>query len=170
MIEMKVKTIAADMEKHHPVMILTDAEEKRYLPIWIGGPEAYAILLELQGTPQPRPLTHDLLKNVIEGLRSRVKHIVVNDLQDSTYFARIILEIDGKEVEIDARPSDSIALALRCQAPIYVSEKVMQTASPNEEKLTEEKKRFQEFIKTISADQFANPDPLLEQPKPPAED
>lgn len=179
MIEMRVKTIAADVEKNNPVMILTDAEEKRYLPIWIGSAEAWAILTEMQGLSNPRPMTHDLLKAVIEHLNSRVKHIVVNDLQDLTYFARIVIEADGKEIEIDARPSDSIALALRCQVPIFVSEKVMQTASPNEEKLAEEKRKFKEFVKNLSADMFADPNAAVggaseggavEQPKPPVED
>jgi len=179
MIEMRVKTIAADVEKNSPIMILTDVEEKRYLPIWIGNAEAWAIMTEMQGAPSPRPMTHDLLKSVIEHLNARVKHIVVNDLQELTYFARIVIETDGKEIEIDARPSDSIALALRCQVPIFVSEKVIQTASPNEEKLAEEKRKFREFVRNLSADMFADPNATvggsfdggtIEKPKPPAED
>ena len=121
MVEMKVKTIAVDAETRHPVMILTDADEKHYLPIWIGNNEAQAILSEMEGLASPRPMTHDLIKTLLEQFNTGIKRVIVNDLQDSTYFARIVMEIEGKESEIDARPSDSVALALRFKAPIFVA-------------------------------------------------
>lgn len=169
MVEMKVKTIAVDAETRHPVMILTDAEEKHYLPIWIGNPEAQAILFELEGFAPPRPMTHDLIKLLLDQMNMGLKRVVVNDLQDSTYFARLVLENDGKESEVDARPSDSVALALRFKAPIFVAEKVMQAALPNKEKIAEDNKKFKEFIAHVSPEMFTTP-PAPPSPKGGAED
>ena len=157
MVEMKVKTIAVDAETRHPVMILTDADEKHYLPIWIGNNEAQAILSEMEGLASPRPMTHDLIKTLLEQFNTGIKRVIVNDLQDSTYFARIVMEIEGKESEIDARPSDSVALALRFKAPIFVAEKVMQAALPNKEKIAEDAKKFKEFIEHVTPEMFVNP-------------
>lgn len=158
MIEMKVKTIAMDTDAKAPVMILTDLDEKRYLPIWIGHAEAAAIMTELEGGSPPRPVAHDLLKIVLLTFRARVRRVVVNDLQDTTYFARLILEADGKEIEIDARPSDSVALALRFKAPIFVTEGVIQQASiPDKSKMAEENRKFREFVEHVSADMFSSP-------------
>lgn len=115
---------------NHRVVVLKDlqSEEERLLPIWIGPFEAEAIALQMQGTEVPRPLTHDLLKAVIGALGGTVSHILVNDLSDNTFYARIAINIDGRELEVDSRPSDAIALAVRVQAPIYVAESVMEAA------------------------------------------
>lgn len=158
MIEMKVKTIAMDTESKAPVMILTDLDERRYLPIWIGGYEAAAIIDELEGNARARPMTHDLLKIICTMFNTKVRRVIVNDLQESTYFARLVLETDGKEVEVDARPSDSVAMALRFKAPIFVTENVIQAASiADKGKLAEENRKFKDFIEHLSADMFMAP-------------
>lgn len=155
MIEMKVKTIALDADTKNPVMILTDLEEKRFLPIWIGSAEAQAILSEMEGIAQSRPMTHDLMKQIVEHHGGKVRRIVVNDLQEQTYFARIVFEANGKESELDARPSDSVALALRFKAPVYVTEQVIQKAAiPDKSKLAEENRKFKEFVEHLSAEMF----------------
>lgn len=165
MIEMKVKTIAMDTESKTPVMILTDLDERRFLPIWIGNFEAAAIVDELEGNPRARPMTHDLLKIICQMFNTRLRRVVVNDLQESTYFARLVLETDGKETEIDARPSDSVALALRFKAPIFVTEKVIQAASiADKQKLAEENRKFKEFIEHLSAEMFVTPGAAVEPP------
>ncbi len=155
MIEMKVKYIAIEQETKSPVMVLTDAEEKRFLPIWIGPFEAQSIAQVLEGVSSPRPMTHDLIRNIIEQFGSKVRRIVVNDIQDQTFYARIILENEGRETEIDARPSDSVAIALRFKAPIFVAEGVIQSASVvDKDKAAKDKKQFKEFVDRISADMF----------------
>jgi len=156
MVEMKVKIIALEQETKNPVMFLTDIEDKHFLMIWIGGFEAQAIITEMDGISGPRPMTHDLMKSVMEQLGGKVKRVVINDLQDQTFFARIVIERDGGEMEIDARPSDSVALALRFKAPIFVTENVMlQAALPNSKKIEEDNKKFKEFIENLSADAFS---------------
>ena len=110
------------------VVLLKSDEDSRTLPIFIGGAEAQAIALHLDRVELPRPLTHDLFKRVIDCLECRLKRIVVNDIAESTFFAVLVFERDGGEFEVDARPSDAIALALRCGAPLYVTRKVMDKA------------------------------------------
>ncbi len=131
MIPVTIQSIQVSLMSHHRVIILKDAagRDERLLPIWIGPFEADAIANHLQGTTPPRPLTHDLLRSVIGALGATVSHVVINDLSDSTFFAKIIVRLKGEEIEIDARPSDAIALAVRMQAPIYVAEHVMDQAS-----------------------------------------
>jgi bifunctional DNase/RNase len=111
------------------IVILKDQSSDRYLPIWIGPCEAEAITLELKGVEVARPLTHDLLKSVISELGGTVEHIVVNDLRNETFFARVIVNVNGRRLEIDSRPSDAIALAVRVKVPIFVAETVMDRAS-----------------------------------------
>jgi len=163
MIEMKVKTIALDSESKGPVMILTDIDEKRFLPIWIGSFEAAAIIDEVEGNNRTRPMTHDLTKSLLEHLNAKVLRVVINELQESTYFAQMIVESDGKETAFDARPSDSVALAVRFKAPIFVTEHVIQKASiADKAKLDEDSKKFHEFIEHVSAEMFAVPGMHLE--------
>ncbi len=116
---------------NHRVVVLKDieADEERLLPIWIGPFESDAITLKLQGAEVPRPLTHDLLRSVIESLGATLLHVVICDLSDSTFFARLVLQVHGEEMEIDARPSDAIALAVRAQAPIFAAESVLDAAA-----------------------------------------
>lgn len=116
---------------HHRVVILKDlhAEDERLLPIWIGPFEADAITVQLQGQEVARPLTHDLLKSTINTLGATVSHIFIHDLSENTFFARIVMRANGEDLEVDSRPSDAIALAVRTQSPIYVDEEVLNRAS-----------------------------------------
>jgi bifunctional DNase/RNase len=127
-LEMKVRGLALDPLSNMPIVILRDEEEKRSLPIWVGIFEANAIALELEKIATPRPMTHDLMKNILESLDARVAKIVVNDLRDNTFFAVIHLHLGDSEITVDCRPSDAIALALRVGAPIFVEEEVVQKA------------------------------------------
>lgn len=128
MIEMIVDSIRVSMMNYQRVVILKEKVTDRYLPIWIGANEADAIAIKLQGVSVPRPLTHDLLNSVVDALGATVNSIVVTDLKNDTFFAKIILNIDGKQMEIDSRPSDAIALAVRVEAPIYAEEGVLDKA------------------------------------------
>ncbi|NDJ78316.1 MAG: bifunctional nuclease family protein [Chloroflexi bacterium] len=135
MIRVNIDSIRVSLMSHLRVVILKDPESGRYLAIFIGPFEAEAIAIKLQGQTIERPLTHDLLKTVIGELGGRVRHIVVNDLRQDTFFARIVIDHNGQTYEVDARPSDSIALAVRLEVPIYVEEAVMDRAAimPDEE-------------------------------------
>jgi hypothetical protein len=156
MIEMKVRGIAVDPKLKSPAVILTDEEEKRFLPIWIGVAEATAIFIQLNEQVVPRPMTHDLLKNVIDILGARVSKVLINDIEQSTFFARIFLEIDGGEkIEVDSRPSDAIALALRTDSPIFVAEKVVVNATiVDKEKYKGEMAEFKNFLENVSPSDF----------------
>ena len=123
MLQMVVKGLTLDPLTNMPIVILKDVEGNRALPIWIGTNEANAIALEMERITTPRPMTHDLIRNILEGLKAKVSRIVVNDLRDNTFYAVIFLAVNGAEVAIDSRPSDAIALALRVKAPIFVAEK-----------------------------------------------
>ena len=128
MIEMTVESVRINLQTTQRVVILKATKQERYLLIWIAQAEAYAIAIELQGTSSPRPLTHDLLRNVINDLGAKIVSIVISDLIDDIFYARIILDVAGRHVEVDARPSDAIALAVRAKSPIYVEESVLERA------------------------------------------
>jgi hypothetical protein len=128
MVEMVVESVRVNLQTHHRVVVLKEKEMDRYLPIWIGNAEADAIVMQLQQVPVPRPQTHDLLKSVIQALGASVDRIVVIDLNDDVFYARIYISVDGRQVEIDSRPSDAIALAVRLQSAIFVEESVLQKA------------------------------------------
>ncbi len=128
MIEVKVDSIRASLMSEHRMVVLKDTSAERYLPIWIGPYEAEAIFIRLRNYEAPRPLTHDLLNNVITEMGGEVSYIIVNDLRNDTFYARITVILNGRQVEIDSRPSDAIALAVRANVPIYVEEKVMAQA------------------------------------------
>lgn len=128
MIEMVIESIRVSLMNYQRVVILKEKESDRYLPIWIGPAEADAIAVRLQDVAVARPLTHDLLRSMIDTLGGTVQYIVVNDLSNDTFFARIIMETDGRTLEIDSRPSDAIALAVRAQVPIYAEESVLEKA------------------------------------------
>jgi bifunctional DNase/RNase len=154
MIEVTVDSVRMNLISPHRAVILKDLQSDRYLPIWIGPNEADAITIRLQGVTAPRPLTHDLLKNFITELGVQVSCIVVSELRDDIFFARIMWEANGREMEIDARPSDAIALAVRLEVPIYVNEEVMDQAGivPEREDLRETKVElslFQDFVDTL---------------------
>jgi len=128
MIEMTVESVRINLATQQRVVILKATKQERYLFIWIAHAEAYAIAVELQGTTSPRPLTHDLLKNIIGELSAKIVSIVISDLIDEIYYARIVLDVAGRHVEIDSRPSDAIALAVRAKTPIFVEESVLDRA------------------------------------------
>jgi bifunctional DNase/RNase len=129
MIEVKIDSIRVSLMSQHRVVVLKEIDSDRYLPIWIGPFEADAITLQLQGVQVARPLTHDLLKSVIEQMGAQISHVVVTELKNDTFYAHIVMDVDGKSIEIDSRPSDAIALAVRVSAPLFVAEQVMVDAS-----------------------------------------
>ena len=135
MIEVSIDSIRVSLMSQHRIVVLKEKDGERFLPIWIGPFEADAITLQLQGMEAPRPLTHDLLKAVLETLGGEVEHILISGLEKNTYFARIVIDADGDTVEVDSRPSDAIALAVRVSSPIYVADDVMESAGlrPEEE-------------------------------------
>ena len=169
MVEMTIESIRVSLLNYQRVVILKEKDTERYLPIWIGPAEADAIAVKLQDVTVPRPLTHDLLRNVIGTLGASVNSIVVNDLLNDTFYAKIILDIDGQQLEVDSRPSDALALAVRVKVPIYAEEAVLdkagiiidpdtgkpapasQTATPEEiEKLS----IFRDFIDSLDLSDF----------------
>ncbi len=166
MIEVTIDSIRVSLMSQHRVIVLKDADTDRYLPIWIGPFEADAITIQLQGVEVSRPLTHDLLRSVIEEMGATVSHIVVNDLRNDTFFARIIMDSDGRRIEIDSRPSDAIALAIRVSVPIFVAEKVMEQASiqPSDDsglegvssEGEEELDVFRDFVDTLDLSDLEN--------------
>ena len=134
MVEMKVQGLFFDSETNQSVVILKEEATGRTLPIWVGLFEANAITMGMEHTWTPRPMTHDLMKNIIEGMNANVRKITVSDLRSNTFYAIITLEVEGRAVEIDSRPSDAIALALRVKAPIFVAEKVLDSAGQADSK------------------------------------
>ena len=127
-IEMSIKGLMVDPITNMPIVILRDKDGERVLPIWVGISEANAIALQIENISTPRPMTHDLLRNVIQDLKASVQKIVVCDLQENTFYALIYLALNGDTLAVDARPSDAIALALRTQAPIFVEDRVIDNA------------------------------------------
>jgi hypothetical protein len=128
MIEMDIDSIRVSLMNYQRVVILKETSSQRYLPIWIGPAEAESIAIKLQDVSVPRPLTHDLITNVISELGAKISAIIVSDLTNDTFFAKIVLDHDGSQVEIDSRPSDAIALAVRTKVPIYADEGVLERA------------------------------------------
>jgi bifunctional DNase/RNase len=127
-IEMSVEFVRVSMQNYNRVVILKEKEAERYLLIWIGPAEAEAIAMRLGDVQPPRPQTHDLLRSVIDSLGAQVSYVIVNDLNNDTFYARIVLDMNGRTVEIDSRTSDAIALAVRAQVPIFAEESVLDRA------------------------------------------
>ena len=158
MIRVKVDSIRASLMSEHRVIVLKDVNADRYLPIWIGPYEAEAIAIRLRDVEVARPLTHDLLNNVIADMGGEISHISVTELRDDTFYARITVHVDGQHMEIDSRPSDAIALAVRANVPIFVDESVMAEAgiTPDkditEEAGEEELSAFRDFIDGLNLD------------------
>lgn len=176
MIEMTVAGIAMDARNGHPIVVLNDPLKRRALPIWIGMFEAHAITRALDNFKPERPMTHDLLLNTITQTGYTVKHIEINELASSTYFATIVLQINGTEdtKPIDARPSDAIALALRAKAPIFVAPQVVAeaTISADADKDEEEAEEFHKFVEGLKASDFEalkNEPEGTDEPKEPKE-
>jgi len=138
-VEMKIRGLMMDPVTNMPIVILKDIGSDTVLPIWVGVYEANAIALEIEKVTTPRPMTHDLIKNVLVGLESQVRKVVVTELRDDTFFAVIWVERDGRIISIDSRPSDALALALRVDCPIFVEDDVLNSskvAASNSERLT----------------------------------
>lgn len=155
MIEMELTGVRVELPTNQPIVLLRERGGERYLPIWIGAAEAAAIALSLQGVVTPRPMTHDLMKNMLEDLSVQVSRIVVTELRDATFFASIEMSRMGEPYEISSRPSDAIALAVRMSVPIFASEDVLEEASiliPGDE--DEEVEKFREFLDNVSPEDF----------------
>jgi bifunctional DNase/RNase len=152
-IEMTIKGLMVDPITNMPIIILRDKEGQKVLPIWVGIFEANAIALQIENISTPRPMTHDLLRNVIQDLKASVQKIVVCDLQENTFYALIYLTLHGETVAIDARPSDAIALALRTRAPIFVEDEVIDNAKtvdiPTEQADSD---RLQKWLESLDPD------------------
>ena len=172
--EMTIESIRVSLMNYNRVVVLKEKVSGRYLPIWIGAAEADAIAVRLQGVSVARPMTHDLVTNLFKEFGSRVVRIVVNDLANDTFYARIHLEVDGRTLEIDSRPSDAIAVAVRSDAPIFVEEAVLDQAgveltesgesageegqpprpAPVNEEELKRMSAFRDFIGTLDLDDF----------------
>jgi uncharacterized protein len=168
-VEMNIESIRVSIMNYQRVVILKEKSAERYLPIWIGAAEADAIAVRLQEVAVARPLTHDLLRSVIDSLGAQITSVVVNDLANDTFYAHIILDVNGRQLEIDSRPSDAIALAVRARVPIFADESVLDRAgvqldqeesSASEERPkvnSEELERmsaFRDFIESLDLDDF----------------
>jgi bifunctional DNase/RNase len=157
MVEVKIDSIRVSLVSPQRLVILKDIDQERFLPIWIGPFEAEAITIKLQDVDVKRPLTHDLLNKLISELGGVISHVLVSDLREDTYFARIIVGVDGNTLEIDSRPSDAMALAVRAGVPIFVAEEVMEKASitPEEDQSegeSEDLSAFRDFVNTLDLD------------------
>ena len=147
-LEMKVRGLALDPLSNMPIIILKDEEDKRSLPIWVGIFEANAIALELEKIATPRPMTHDLIKNILETVEARVTKVVVTDLKENTFYAVLHLQIGEREYTVDSRPSDALALALRVDCPIFVDDEVLKISKKanSPEASSEEMRKFLEGL------------------------
>lgn len=157
MIEMELTGVRVELPSNQPIVLLRERAGERYLPIWIGAAEAAAIALSLQGVETPRPMTHDLMKNILQDLAVSVHRVVVTELKDSTFFASIQMQRGDDSFEISSRPSDAIALAVRLATPIFASEEVLEEASiliPEDE--DEEVEKFREFLDNVTPEDFAH--------------
>jgi bifunctional DNase/RNase len=153
-IEMTIK-LMVDPITNLPIILLRDRDGQRVLPIWVGASEANAIALQIENITTPRPMTHDLLRNVIHDLKAEIRKVVVSDLKDNTFYALIHLEVNGEALAVDARPSDAIALALRARAPIFVEDRVIDNAKTTDfapDKTDAE--RLQKWLESLDPDEM----------------
>ncbi|DAA81368.1 MAG TPA: hypothetical protein DCS44_00645 [Cyanobacteria bacterium UBA10660] len=158
MIEMKVMGIALDTRTGSPIVVLHDKENRRALPIWIGSAEASSIIRKIENLSVTRPMTHDLIISIIEKTGYKLSKVEINDVEKETYYATIFLEdSEGKEIEIDSRPSDAIAVAIRIDAPIFVTANVLSNGSVSTDsaKDAEEAEEFKNFVQSIKPSDFA---------------
>jgi len=155
MIEMNLAGVRVELPSNQPIVLLREADGERFLPIWIGAAEAAAIAFALQGIATPRPMTHDLMKNVLEETGVLLERIVITELKEGTFFAVMQMKRNGTAYEISSRPSDAIALAVRWDAPIFADEQVLSEASiliPNDEE--QEVEKFREFLEQVQPEDF----------------
>jgi bifunctional DNase/RNase len=168
--EMTLYGVSFEPIGKQPIVLLKTLDEDRFLPIWIGHPEAAAILMKLQGASPPRPMTHDLLTEVVSELKAEVVRVTVTELRENTYFAKITIVHDGQELEIDSRPSDAIALAVRCEAQIFVADDVVEESGIEFQAGDDEQvslvtasnladldpEEFSRFIESVTPEEFAS--------------
>lgn len=156
MIEMKVMGIALDTRSGSPIVVLHDLENKKALPIWIGSAEASAIIRKIEKLTVARPMTHDLVVDVVDKTGYTVDRVEINDVEEETYFATIFLTKEEEVIEIDSRPSDAIAIAMRAEAPIFVTEKVLMdgAVSTDSARDEEEAEEFKDFIQSVKPSDF----------------
>lgn len=156
MIEMKVMGIALDVRTNSPIVVLHDLDNRKALPIWIGSAEASAIIRCIEGLVVTRPMTHDLITNLIDKIGYKLDKIEINDVEKETYFATLYLSKDDEHIELDARPSDAIAVAMRAEAPIFVTSNVLLNGSVSTDtaKDQEEAEEFKDFIQNIKPSDF----------------
>jgi hypothetical protein len=156
--EVSIYGVSFDVVGKQPIVLLKTLDGNKFLPIWIGHPEAAAILMKLQGAPTPRPMTHDLVTDMLGELNASVRRIAVTELRENTFYAVITLQVNGSEVEIDSRPSDALALAVRTSAPIFVADQVIDDqgiefgAEPDDAEVIDE---FKKFLEGVNPDDFA---------------
>jgi bifunctional DNase/RNase len=157
MVPVRIHSLGMDEKNHQPVVILREEEGHRIVPIWIGQPEATAILLAGQGVQPPRPLTHDLMLGVITALGCVVERVEITRLEEGTFFAALILRGEERTVAVDARPSDSLALAVRSGCPVFVDEEVMRVAGViPEEEAEQEVEAFRDFLDNVDPEDFGS--------------
>ena len=162
MIEVRVSGVAMDDRHKSPVIILQEKDGERVLPIWIGGTEAHAIMAQIAGKKFQRPLTHDLMVNIIRDLKAKILKVSITDLKDNTFYAEVLIQRHNELVTIDARPSDSIALAVRTNSPIYIAEKLLEGGAwqgkpkkKSEQEIKEERARdLKKFLEDLRLDDF----------------
>ena len=159
---MVIYGVSFDMVGKQPIVLLKAVNSNKFLPIWIGHPEAAAILMRLQGANAPRPMTHDLLTDILARMGAKCSRVAVTHLEDNTFYASITLAVDGRELEIDARPSDAMALAVRSEAPIFVDDDVIEESAIEFEHEVEDSEevveKFKEFLDEVSPEDFARGD------------
>ncbi len=160
--EMHIYGVSFDLVGKQPIVLLKTADGNKFLPIWIGHPEAAAILMKLQSQAPPRPMTHDLLSDMLEQLGAQIVRITVTELRENTFYAQITLQQDGGEIEIDSRPSDAIALAIRAEAPIFAADRVIEESAIefegeeiDQDRLDEEVAKFRNFLDEVTPEDFA---------------
>jgi bifunctional DNase/RNase len=167
--EMTLYGVSFEPIGKQPIVLLKTADDDKFLPIWIGHAEAAAILMKLQGTTPPRPMTHDLLTEVVSELQGEVVKVTVTEMRENTYYARITIAVNGRELEIDSRPSDAIALAVRCDAQIFASDDVIEESGIEFQTDEEEPSlvtaslladldpaEFRKFLETVTVEEFAS--------------
>jgi hypothetical protein len=160
--EMLIYGVSFDLVGKQPIVLLKTADGNKFLPIWIGHPEAAAILMKLQSQAPPRPMTHDLLSDMLEQLGAQIIRITVTELRENTFYAQITIQQDGGEIEIDSRPSDAIALAIRAEAPIFAADRVIEESAIefegeeiDHDRLDEEVAKFRNFLDEVTPEDFA---------------
>ena len=156
--EVQIYGVSFDMVGKQPIVLLKTVDDNRFLPIWIGHPEAAAILMKLQGADTPRPMTHDLIVDMLDQADTTCERISITELRDNTFYASITLSVSGSEIEIDSRPSDALALAVRMSAPIFVADEVIDESSIEFEQGDEDNdevvEKFKDFLDDVSPEDF----------------